>query len=161
MSRERLRGAGSAWARTLALCAAVVLVDQATKEIVRDSLAEHHSEALVLGFKLTNVTNTGLAFGIGDGEAFVLVVTLAALAAVIVWFAMDPLRPGLWLAAGLLVGGALGNLVDRIRADAVTDFIDAPLWPAFNVADIAITLGALCLVLASLAPAPGDEPGRP
>jgi signal peptidase II len=80
-----------------------------------------------------------------------------------VWFALDPGRPGLWLAVGLLTGGALGNLADRVRIDAVTDFIDPPLWPAFNVADIAITFGALGLVLASLAPAEGggDAPAKP
>ena len=66
------------------------------------------------------------------------------------WFALDPARPGLWLAVGLLAGGALGNLADRVRADAVTDFIDPPLWPTFNLADVAITLGALALVLVSL-----------
>ena len=69
---------------------------------------------------------------------------------VLVWFALDPQRPGLWLAVGLLAGGALGNLADRVRAGAVTDFIDPPLWPTFNLADVAITLGALVLVVASL-----------
>ena len=155
------RARGLAWGRALAVGAAVVAVDQLTKALVEADLAENHSERLILGFKLTRVANSGLAFGIGGGQAFVLLVTAAALAAVLVWFATDPLRPGLWIAVGLLVGGALGNLIDRIASDAVTDFIDPPLWPAFNVADIAITLGALCLVLASLAPAPGDEPERP
>jgi signal peptidase II len=54
------------------------------------------------------------------------------------------------VAVGLLAGGALGNLLDRVRLDAVTDFIDPPLWPAFNVADVAITLGAVALVLSAL-----------
>jgi signal peptidase II len=80
----------------------------------------------------------------------VLAVTVAALALVLAWFAFDPGRPGLWLAVGLLAGGALGNLADRVRVDAVTDFIDPPLWPAFNVADIAITAGALGLAVASI-----------
>ena len=79
-----------------------------------------------------------------------LAVTIVALALVLVWFALDPRRPGLWLSVGLLAGGALGNLADRVRADAVTDFIDFPLWPAFNLADVAITLGALGLVLSSV-----------
>ena len=76
--------------------------------------------------------------------------TIVALALVLVWFAVDPGRPELWLAVGLLAGGALGNLADRVRADAVTDFIDPPLWPTFNLADVAITLGAVGLVLISL-----------
>jgi signal peptidase II len=60
----------------------------------------------------------------------------------------------MWAGVGLLVGGALGNLIDRIRIDAVTDFIDPPLWPAFNVADVAITAGVVVLALAALSPAP-------
>jgi signal peptidase II len=53
----------------------------------------------------------------------------------------------MWVATGLLAGGAIGNLVDRIRADAVTDFIDLPSWPAFNLADAAITVGVIVLIL--------------
>lgn len=136
------------------VCGAVVLLDQVSKAIVVSSLAPNHSESIGLGFRLTNTANTGLAFGIGQGEGFVVAVTIVALALVLVWFALDPTRPGLWLAVGLLAGGALGNLADRVRVDAVTDFIDPPLWPAFNLADVAITLGALGLVLVSLSPTP-------
>jgi signal peptidase II len=138
----------------------VVLVDQASKAIVVSSLAVGQSESLVLGFKLANTPNPGLAFGIGSGHGLVLAVTVAALALVLVWFALDPVRPGLWLAVGLLAGGALGNLADRVRADAVTDFIDPPLWPTFNLADVAITLGAVALVLVSMGGEPGEQAGR-
>jgi len=75
------------------------------------------------------------------------------------WFAVDPARPGMWLAVGLLAGGALGNLADRARADAVTDFIDPPIWPTFNLADVAITLGAIVLVLAAMGPRPQGAAG--
>jgi signal peptidase II len=143
------------------VCGAVVLVDQASKAIVVSSLAAGRSESVALGFRLTNTANTGLAFGIGKGEGFVLIVTAVALALVLVWFALDPTRPGLWLAVGLLAGGALGNLADRVRMDAVTDFIDPPLWPAFNLADVAITLGALGLVLVSMSPTPGGDEASP
>jgi signal peptidase II len=146
----------AAWRRALAVCGAVVLVDQATKAIVVSSLSVHRSESLVLGFKVSNTPNTGLAFGIGSGHGLILAVTIAALALVLVWFAFDPQRPGLWLAVGLLAGGALGNLADRVRAGAVTDFIDPPLWPTFNLADVAITLGALVLVLASVGGSDAD-----
>ncbi len=147
------------WRRALGVCGAVVLVDQVTKAIVVSSLAEGQHENLGLGFHLTNTSNPGLAFGIGGGQGFVLAVTVVALALVLAWFAFDPGRPGLWLGVGLLAGGALGNLADRVRADAVTDFIDPPLWPAFNVADIAITAGALGLALASMGLAgQGDRP---
>jgi signal peptidase II len=139
-----------AWRRALVVCGAVVLVDQVSKAIVVSSLAVGHSDPLILGFKLSNTPNSGLAFGIGSGHGLVLAVTIVALALVLVWFALDPLRPGLWLAVGLLVGGALGNLADRVRADAVTDFIDPPLWPTFNLADVAITVGAVALVLVTL-----------
>jgi signal peptidase II len=160
----RLNGAAVAgWRRALAVCGGVVLLDQSSKAIVVSSLSPDQHVALALGFRLTHTENTGLAFGIGQGQGFVLAVTVVALALVVLWFALDPGRPGLWLAVGLLAGGALGNLADRVRLDAVTDFIDPPLWPAFNVADIAITLGALGLVLASLAPAEGggDAPAKP
>jgi signal peptidase II len=146
--------AAGAWRRALAVCGAVVLIDQVAKAIVVASLAVDQRTHLVLGFSLTNTQNAGLAFGLGGGHELVLAVTIAALALVLAWFAVDPVRPGLWLAVGLLAGGALGNLADRVRTDTVTDFIDPPLWPAFNLADVAITLGAAVLVLASLGSRP-------
>lgn len=143
------------WRRALAVCGAVVLLDQVSKAIVVSSLSVGQQSSLILGFSLTNTPNSGLAFGIGHGQGFVLAVTVVALVLVLVWFGLDPGRPGLWLAVGLLAGGALGNLADRVRTDAVTDFINPPLWPTFNLADVAITLGALGLVLVSLSPAQG------
>lgn len=154
MTAARVSEAIAGWRRALAVCGAVVLVDQITKAIVVSSLSIDQHEKLVLGFSLANTQNSGLAFGIGGGQDFVLAVTIAALALVLLWFAIDPRRPGLWLAVGLLAGGALGNLADRVRTDAVTDFIDPPLWPTFNLADVAITLGAVVLVLASIGPQP-------
>jgi signal peptidase II len=150
LSSPQVSRAIAGWRRALAVCGAVVLVDQVTKAIVVSSLAVGQRRSLVLGFDLTNTANRGLAFGIGHGQGFLLAVAIVALALVLVWFATDPGRPDLWLAVGLLAGGALGNLADRVRADAVTDFIDPPLWPAFNLADVAITLGALGLVAISL-----------
>ena len=153
MSSSRLNAAAvRGWRRALAVCGAVVLVDQVSKAIVTSSLSVGQHERLGLGFSITNTPNSGLAFGIGQGESFVLAVTIVALVLVLIWFATDPSRPGMWLAVGLLAGGALGNLADRVRVDAVTDFIDPPLWPTFNLADVAITLGALGLVLISLGP---------
>jgi signal peptidase II len=147
----RLNGPSiTAWRGALAVCGAVVLVDQVSKAIVVSSISVGQQVDLVLGFTLTDTPNSGLAFGIGQGHGFVLAVTVLALALVLMWFALDPSRPGLWLSVGLLAGGALGNLADRVRIDAVTDFIDPPLWPTFNLADVAITLGALGLVLVSL-----------
>jgi signal peptidase II len=144
------------WGAAAALALGVIALDQLAKAIVRGSLERGERVDLIFGVDLTLVENSGIAFGfLGDGGALVLVVTSLALVAMLAWFAAAPERPGLWAAVGLLTGGALGNLIDRIRLDAVTDFIDPPFWPAFNVADIAITLGAITLVLSVLR---GEEP---
>ena len=162
MTSTRRNGAAiRGWWRALLVCGAVLLLDQVSKAIVRSSLSVGEHEHLAIGFSLTNTPNSGLAFGIGRGEGFVLVITVVALALVLIWFALDPSRPGMWLAVGLLAGGALGNLADRVRMDAVTDFIDPPLWPTFNLADIAITLGALGLVLISLNPGQTPDDAEP
>lgn len=147
-----MRGAsGRGWSAALALAAGVVVLDQLSKALVRGSLEPGERVDLVFGVDLARISNRGIAFGfLGDGGAVVLVVTLLALVAMLVWFALAPHRPGLWVAVGLLAGGAIGNLIDRVRLDAVTDFIDPPLWPAFNVADVAITLGAGALVVSVL-----------
>ena len=118
---------------------------------------------LALGFQLTRVTNSGIAFGLFDEgrDALVLAFTVGRPGA-------DPrlvrLRHasgrGCGWASACSAGGALGNLADRIRDGAVTDFIDPPLWPAFNVADIAITVGVVVIALAALAPAPARASPR-
>lgn len=140
--------AARGWVRALALAALVVVLDQVTKAIAADALGPGESVDLVLGFELVDVRNTGIAFGLlTDGQTLVIVVTAAALALILGYFALNPSRPGLWIAVGILVGGAVGNLADRLRADEVIDFIDPPLWPAFNVADIAIVAGIAFVVL--------------
>ena len=144
---------GAAWRAAVAVCALVLIADQATKQAAIDALYGQNPVDLPLGFQFDYVTNTGIAFGLfSDGEALVILVTLAALALLVGWFATDPTRPKLWLATGLLTGGALGNLADRVRDGAVTDFIDPPSWPAFNVADVAITLGVVILLFGYLLP---------
>jgi signal peptidase II len=160
-SRRLNAAAIRGWRRALLVCGGVVLLDQVSKAIVVSSLSVGEHVQLVLGFTLTNTPNSGLAFGIGSGKSFVLAVTVVALVLVLIWFALDPSRPGMWLAVGLLAGGALGNLADRVRMDAVTDFIDPPLWPTFNLADIAITVGALGLVLISLNPSQAADDAKP
>jgi signal peptidase II len=145
----------------LAICGLVVGVDQAAKGAVVSGLERGERVDLVLGVDLAHVTNSGIAFGLlDDGEGLVLAVTIASLALVLGWFATAPGRRGMWLGVGLLVGGALGNLADRVRDDAVTDFIDPPAWPAFNVADIAITAGVAVIVIRAFAagPRPRAEP---
>jgi signal peptidase II len=151
VSASRARPAIGGWPGAIAVAGIVVALDQGLKAFVVATIDPTERISLALGFHLTNITNRGLAFGVlGDGEGLVLAVTIGALGLVLAWFALDPGRPWMWLAVGLLAGGALGNLADRVRADAVTDYLDPPLWPAFNLADVAITVGALALVFASM-----------
>lgn len=131
---------------------AVLALDQLTKAAVRESIERGGGVDVILGIELVNVRNRGIAFGLlSDGGVLLVVVTLATLAVLIGWFAANPSREGLWLAIGLLTGGAIGNLVDRLREGEVTDFLDLPRWPAFNVADIAITAGVVVLILVAVA----------
>lgn len=151
------------WLWMLVVAAVVVVIDQATKAAVVSSLVLGEVHDLALGFDLTRVNNSGIAFGLLDsgGDALVLAIVGGALLIVVGWFATDPGRPWLWLGVGLLVGGAIGNLIDRIRLGSVTDWLNPPLWPAFNFADVAITVGVGVVVLAAFAPADGSAAAEP
>lgn len=129
--------------------AAVVAVDQLTKHLLESSLREGGESKLVPGITLVNTRNRGIAFGLEAGSgAIVSVVIGLALLALLVYFARNATRPLLWLPTGLLFGGAIGNIVDRVREGAVTDFIKLPLgWPPFNLADACITVGVIILIL--------------
>jgi signal peptidase II len=153
-----LSAAEWAWVRAAALAAAVVVLDQATKQLASSALDSGEQVSLLFGFELADVRNTGIAFGLlADGQGLVIAVTLGALALVVGWFALDPARPGMWVAIGLLVGGAIGNLADRVREDEVIDFFDPPLWPAFNLADVAIVAGIATLLLIQMGVARDGE----
>ncbi len=147
----------------LAVCGLVVVFDQAAKGAIVETMMPGERTDLILGIDLARVTNSGIAFGLleGGSDTLVLAITAVALVLVLGWFAFDPGRPGLWLGVGLLTGGALGNLADRIRDDAVTDFFDPPLWPAFNLADVAITAGVVVIAIASLYEPPEPEAAGP
>jgi signal peptidase II len=126
----------------------VIALDQAAKAAVEAHIAIGEEIDVLGPLKLTLAHNEGVAFGLAGGGGVLLVaITLAALAFVVYLFARSPVRPWMWVATGLLAGGAIGNLTDRVRADAVTDFIDLPHWPPFNLADAAITVGVIVLVL--------------
>jgi signal peptidase II len=147
-----------AWVRAALLAAAVVVLDQFAKGIVEDriSIGEQIEVLGPLEFTLTH--NRGVAFGLAGGAGAPLVlVTLVALGVVGYLFSRNPARGGMWVAVGLLVGGAVGNLVDRVRLGHVTDFIDLPPWPPFNLADVAITAGVILLVILYLLDS-GAEP---
>lgn len=127
--------------------AAVLALDQAVKALVTASLARGEERDIVAGIKLVNVRNTGVAFGqLQNAGAIVSVVIAIAIAALLVYFARNLSRPWIWLPTGMLLGGALGNIVDRVAEGAVIDFLKLPYWPAFNVADSAITIGVVVLV---------------
>ena len=132
----------------LLLVAAVLALDQLTKAIVRSSIPLGDSRRVIGGvLDITNVHNKGVAFGVlAGGGAIVAALTGVALGAIVVYFVMRSRTAYLWLPVGMLLGGALGNLLDRAREGAVTDFIDPILWPAFNVADSCIVLGVLGLL---------------
>jgi signal peptidase II len=147
-----------AWCLAGALCGFVVIADQAAKAAIEAHLVPGQQVDVLGPLGLTLSHNRGVAFGIAGGAgAPLILVTLVALGVVGYLFARNPTRPWMWVAAGLLAGGAIGNLADRIRADAVTDFVDLPPWPPFNLADMAITAGVVLLVVLYLLE-PQSEP---
>jgi signal peptidase II len=141
---------GRPFARALAVAVAVLAADQVTKQLVRNDISFTSSRQIIPGvLSLVHEQNSGIAFSLLTGsEAGVIVLTLLVVGAVLIFFSHQRHRHWMWLACGLVVGGALGNLLDRLRQGSVTDFIKVPHWPAFNLADTAITLGVLTLFLA-------------
>ena len=136
-----------AWRLAVVVAASVVLLDQVTKRLVVDNLDRGEHIDVFLGIELTFVRNKGVAFGaLGGGGTLVTVVTVAAVLLLALYFAFHTSTPWLWLPFGVVAGGALGNLVDRLREGSVVDWIDPILWPAFNLADVAIVLGILGLL---------------
>jgi signal peptidase II len=138
---------GGAAGRAAALALAVVAADQATKALVRANIDIGNRDGVFPGVELVHVRNRGVAFGLFADGGFVLVaIGAACVVALLAFFATHSRRPLVWLPTGLLLGGAAGNLIDRLQQGYVTDFIDLPLWPAFNLADSAITIGVLSLL---------------
>ncbi|MHB8659010.1 MAG: signal peptidase II [Solirubrobacteraceae bacterium] len=148
VSRGAARPRATAFTRAAAVSLTVIGLDQLTKHTLAAGIAPGQERRFLPGIQLVHVRNRGVAFGLlSGGGAPVLAFTLVVLAVLVTFLALRPARRLLWLPTGLLVGGALGNLIDRITAGQVTDFIKLPLWPAFNLADTAITFGVLALVL--------------
>jgi signal peptidase II len=144
----------SAWVRTGLVLLVVVAADQLSKHAIRQSIVPGEERGVLPGIQLVNTRNRGVAFGFlpGNHIAITLVIGLA-LIALLVYFAGHATRPLVWLPTGMLIGGALGNILDRLRDGSVTDFIKFPLgWPPFNLADTSITLGVLLLIVAIEAP---------
>ena len=129
------------------VAATVVALDQVAKALVRAGLELGERHELVAGVGLVNVRNSGIAFGfLSGGGALLVVGTVIALLALVVFFVTHTGRRLVWLPTGLMIGGAIGNLIDRAREGSVTDFVKFPHFPAFNVADMAITVGVVALI---------------
>jgi signal peptidase II len=143
-ARRRL----GAWPRAGLVLASVLAVDQIVKALVVGALERGEERDIVAGIKLVNTRNTGVAFGqLQDGGALVVIVIAIAICALLAYFARHARLPLMWLPTGMLLGGGLGNIVDRIREGAVVDFLKLPHWPAFNVADASITIGVVILLV--------------
>ena len=151
----------------LAVALGVLVLDQALKAVMLGLLPEPGSVRTVTGFfNLVHVRNTGVSFGMLQSDSRLGPWLLAGFAIVVsaalgVWLARAPSRL-LAVALGLTIGGALGNVIDRVRFGAVFDFLDLHAfgwhWPAFNLADSAVTVGVAGLLLSSLlAPARGTR----
>lgn len=149
-----LRGRWVSYCAPLLPASLVLLADQVTKVVVRGSLAEGESVPQEGSLRITHLTNSGIIFGLDAPLAVSLVLPLLVLGvALFLYFRYGPFDG--WLVNGavaLFVGGSVGNLLDRLIFGHVTDFIDVRLWggyhwPAFNVADVGILLGAILFIV--------------
>jgi signal peptidase II len=136
----------------------VVVADQLTKHWIRSSLPEGQSLFEAGIFSITRVSpNTGAAFGLFQDQSFALAIVAIVGAALLLTYALfihhrfSPLDNLLaWTALGLVLGGIVGNLIDRLRFGGVTDFISVGWWPAFNIADSSIVVGVILLACSLL-----------
>lgn len=131
---------------TVAIAAAVVIADQASKSVITAHISPGEAVEVLGPLRFTLSYNDGIAFGLAGGQGgLVALLAILALVALGAFIATAPARWPTVLAGGLILGGAAGNLIDRIRLGHVTDFILLPGWPAFNLADSAITVGVILL----------------
>jgi signal peptidase II len=150
---ERPLGAGAwEWAGLIAVATAAVVADQVTKHLVATQLRLDESVKVVGPLSIHRVQNSGIAFGMfSQATAIVAMATAVAVGWMLVFFARSGARhPVLPAALGLLIGGSVSNLIDRVRLGHVTDFLDLGWWPAFNLADTFICVGVAILLVALL-----------
>ena len=155
-------GAGLAqWLSLAAIALAAIAADQLTKHVVAGHLQLDEGVHVVGPLWIHHVQNSGIAFGLfSSATPFVIALTGAAVAWMLVYFARSGARhPVLPVALGLVIGGSVSNLLDRVRLGYVTDFLDLRFWPAFNLADSFIVIGVAILLVALLAAE--REPRRP
>ena len=147
----------------LAIAAGVVVFDLLSKWGIRAWVEQGDAwPARDWHVRIVHFTNTGAAFGILEGSGPLLIVAGVAGAAVILVYLFNPglASPLVRLALALMLGGAVGNLLDRAGDGEVVDFIKFPEWPAFNVADSAITIGVIVLLWAVVMTEPRAEPAH-
>jgi signal peptidase II len=150
------RSFGASWPQWLGLgsvALAGVAADQLTKSIVTSRLDLNDQVHVVGPFSIHHVTNSGIAFGLfASATSIVILLTGLAVAWMLYFFARSGSRhPVLPVALGLVIGGSVSNLTDRVRLGHVTDFLDFKYWPAFNLADSFIVVGVAALLLALVA----------
>jgi len=127
---------------------AVLIADQATKVIVENTVDVGERHQLLPGVAIELTRNTGVAFSIGGGTSILVVLaTILAVSGLCAFFFFNRAQRAIWLPAGLMLGGAIGNIIDRFRHEAVTDFINLPVWPTFNIADVSIVAGVLAMIV--------------
>ncbi len=163
-SRSLAAGVGQ-WVGLGLVALAAAGADQLTKSFVSGRLTLGDAVEIAGPFAIHHVRNTGIAFGLfSDSTSIVIVLTAVAIGAMVVFFARSGRRhPLLPVAVGLVLGGSISNLVDRLRLGYVTDFLDLDYWPAFNLADTFIVVGVGVLFLSFVAadrssPAVGTSP---
>lgn len=131
----------------------VIILDQLSKLLILQNLNLNQSIEIFEGFfYLTLVHNTGAAFSILKDQAF-LFIAISIIAIIAILFYMHKKQERVFLkdlSLALILGGACGNLIDRVRFGYVVDFLDFRIWPVFNIADSAITIGALLLIISLL-----------
>jgi signal peptidase II len=138
-----------AWIRAVLVLVLVLVADQVSKHAVEHSIVPGEEHKVLPGIALVNTRNHGVAFGLlpGHQDAVTVLITIALLG-LLVYFARHTSQRLIWLPTGMLIGGGLGNIIDRLRDGSVTDFIKLPLgWPPFNLADSSITLGIVLMFL--------------
>lgn len=130
----------------------VVLADQFSKSWIRTTLAGGQSLFDIGFFRIVHAQNTGAAFGIlRDYSAALTVIDFAGIVIILLLVSVWQHRWSFWdnllvrASLGLILGGTVGNLIDRLRLGHVTDFIDFKVWPAFNIADAAVTIGFILM----------------
>jgi signal peptidase II len=144
-----MRTTGRPWALATLVTALVVGLDQLTKHLVRESIVPGEERRLLPGVQLVDTRNHGVAFGALTGSQTLVTIMIAlALLVLLAFFARNARMRLIWLPTGMLLGGAIGNVLDRLRSGSVTDFVKLPLgWPPFNLADASITVGIVLLFL--------------